>query len=206
MRFLFTLVLGLTAVKAEEAPDFTPRFIVPAKLEYFPRMILDQVAEPAKLRSLAEELGGRQTADARVISITERPFALDGGASKIITEALTADEEAAKQAFKSMPLIGPKRVFALMNGDGNFRAVILDYRTALVITKAAWIGDGYIQADRSWSRAVTSPALTRILDLASKRPEVVSPFQAWMNGDRYHKIADSLDPKQDKQNRVGDGF
>ena len=201
MKILIFLALGLSAVQAEDAPKFTPRFIVPAKLEYFPRMILDKVAEPEALRELAEKIEGRQTADATAVIVTERPFSLDDEASKVISEAFTASEEPAKEIFKSMPLIGPQRVFALMNVDGKFGAIILDYRGAVVITKVGWIGDSYIQPDRSWSRSVASRELNDILDLASGRPEHETPFQTWMNGDRYHKIADSLTPKINKQNK-----
>ena len=201
MRALLILFLSLRCMQAEEAPEFNARFIVPGKLEYFPRMILDQVAEPEKLRDLARELEGRQTADATAISITERPFKLSDEESKVITQAFTADEGPAKEAFKSMPLDGPRRVFGLMNVDGKFGAIILDYRGVVVITKVNWIGDGYLQPDRSWTRAVVSRELNTILNLASIRPAKKTPFQDWFNDDRYHKVADALNPEKNKQNK-----
>ena len=201
MKALLILVIALISARAEEAPDFNARFIVPGKLEYFSRVILDQIAEPEKLRELARELEGRQTAEVTAISITERPFKLGDKEAKVISQAFTADEGPAEKIFESMPLIGPQRVFGLMNVDGKFGAIILDYRGAVVITKVNWMGDGYLQPDRSWSRAVASRELNAILDLASKRPTKTTPFQDWFNDDRYHKVADALNPEQDKQNK-----
>ncbi|MBK1829029.1 hypothetical protein [Haloferula rosea] len=202
MKALLILSLSLLCMQAEEAPKFNARFIVPGKLEYFPHMILDQVTEPERLRDLARELAGRQTADATAISITERPFKLSDTESKVISQAFTADEGPAKDAFKSMPLDGPHRAFGLMNVDGKFGAIILDYRGVVVITKVNWIGDGFLQPDRSWTRAVVSRELNTILNLASIRPAKKTPFQDWFNDDRYQKVADALNPEKDKQNRV----
>jgi hypothetical protein len=199
MKSFFALIIGMSVVQAEDAPTFTPKFIVPGKFEYLPRMVIDEIAEPKLLRESAERIEGGQTADVTMIVVTDRPFSLDEEASEVISGLFTANEEPAREALRSMPLVGPQRVFALMNADGKFEAIILDYRVAVVITKVRWIGDSYIQPNGAWSRCVKSHELNQILDLASKRPPHETPFETWMQRDRHHMKADRLTPDGNKE-------